>query len=204
MRTRHSGRRSHWWGMEVGSFPGIILGIKGEAYAYSLAGELDLAEKDYAKAVEHYGAAVAVMAGDKDPYHLMWMRHGFGQALVAAGQKDRGLAAYREAIEIAKQLRIQFRSSEFRAGFFGDIQNIYDDAIGLLVDLKRHDESLALSEESRARALLDVLKEGLTPRTPARPIRSARFHQIPQWWFITYCMIAPLHGPCVRKGWPWL
>lgn len=121
-------------------------------------GHLALAERNYAKVVEHFAAAVVGMRQAKDPYHLMWMQHGLAQAYLAAGDHDKALAALRDAIASAKQLRAQFRSEEFKAGFFGDVQRIFDDAIGLLVDANRFDEALALSEESRARALLDLLK----------------------------------------------
>lgn len=121
-------------------------------------GQLAYAERSYTKAVEHFTAAVSRMRGAKDPYHLMWMQYGLGQALAATGDREKALAALLDAIATAKQLRVRFRSEEFRAGFFGDVQSIYDEAIGLLVDAKRFDEALALSEESRARALLDVLK----------------------------------------------
>ncbi len=121
-------------------------------------GQLAVAERNSLKAAEYFTAAANEMRGDKDTYHLMWMQYGLGQALAAAGDREKALAAFREAMASAKQLRTQFRSSEFRAGFFGDVQSIYDDAIGLLVDAKRFDEALAFSEESRGRTLLDTLK----------------------------------------------
>lgn len=121
-------------------------------------GQLALAQRDYTKAVQHYSDGVAGMRQAQDPYHLMWMQYGLAQAHMAAGDKDKALVALLDATASAKQLRAQFRSEEFKAGFFGDVQRIFDDAIGLLADAKRFDEALALSEESRARALLDILK----------------------------------------------
>ena len=129
------------------------------------SGQLAFAERNYLKAADYFAAAANGMRGTKDTYHLMWMQHGLGQALAAGGDREKALTAFREAIASAQQLRTQFRSSEFRAGFFGDVQTIYDDAIGLLVDAKRFDEALALSEESRARTLLDTLK-GLAKDEP--------------------------------------
>ena len=121
-------------------------------------GQLALAERNDIKAIEHFSAAVAGMRGAEDAYHLMWLQHGLAQAYSASGDQGKALAALFEAIASANRLRAQFRSEEFRAGFFGDVQRIFDDAIGILVDAKRFDEALKLSEESRARALLDVLK----------------------------------------------
>ncbi|HXF67739.1 MAG TPA: CHAT domain-containing protein [Burkholderiales bacterium] len=121
-------------------------------------GQLAFAERNYAKAVEFFAAAAAGMRQAEDPYHLMWLLHGLARAHLALGDHDKALTALRDAIASAKNLRARFRSEEFKAGFFGDVQRIFDDAIGLLVDAKRFDEALALSEESRARALLDILK----------------------------------------------
>jgi CHAT domain-containing protein/predicted negative regulator of RcsB-dependent stress response len=121
-------------------------------------GQLAFAERNFVKAAEHFSAAANTMRGGKNTYHLMWMQHGLGQALAAAGDPEKALTALRDAIITARSIRTTFRSSEFRAGFFGDVQSIYDDAIGLLVDAKRFDEALVLSEESRARAFLDILK----------------------------------------------
>lgn len=121
-------------------------------------GQLALAERNFAKAVEHFASAVAQMGRDKDPYHLMWVQHGLAQAYLAAGDREKAFPAMRDALASAMQLRTQFRSEEFRAGFFGDVQRIFDDGIEMLVKAKRYDEALALSEESRARALLDLLR----------------------------------------------
>ena len=127
-------------------------------YVMRARGQLAFAEKNYAKAAEHYAAAAGSLSGGKDGYHLMWMQYGLGQSLAAAGERDKAIDALREATASARALRAQFRSAEFRAGFFGDVQSIYDDTIGLLADANRFDEALAASEESRARALLDVLR----------------------------------------------
>jgi CHAT domain-containing protein len=121
-------------------------------------GQLSMAERGYAKAVEHYSSAIAAMRNDKDSYHLMWVQHGLARAYIALGDRDKAIASLNDALASARTLRRKFRSEEFRAGFFGDVQSIYDDAIGLLVDAGRHSDALAISEESRARALLDILR----------------------------------------------
>ena len=121
-------------------------------------GQLAFGEKKFDLAIEHYSKAAELMKGDKDPYHRMWMFYGLALSLRDAGKQETALTSLNEALAIAKGLRSRFRTAEFRAGFFGDIQDIYDEAIGLLFDAKRADEALAVSEESRARTLLDVLK----------------------------------------------
>lgn len=146
-------------------------------YILRARGQLAFAEKQYAKAAGHYAAAADSLRGGKDRYHLMWMQYGQGQALAAAGEREKAVAALLEAAASARTLRAQFRSAEFRAGFFGDVQSIYDDAITLLVEAQRFDEALAVSEESRARALLDVLRghagENAAAAVPPIPANTA-------------------------------
>ena len=128
-------------------------------------GQFAFAKGNYAKAAEHFGMAAARFRQDNDSYHLMWMQHGLAQAYLAAGDRDKAFSAFRDAITSATQLRTEFRSDEFKAGFFGDVQRIFDDAIEMLVDDRRFVEALAISEESRARALLDLLKgKGADPK----------------------------------------
>lgn len=127
-------------------------------YVARAHGQLALTKRDYKKATEYFTAAIKGMRGNEDAYHLMWMQYGLGQAHAASGDNEMALSSMREAVASAQQLRSRFRSSEFRTGFFGDVQSIYDAAIGFLVDAKRFDEALALSEDSRARAFLDILR----------------------------------------------
>ena len=84
-------------------------------------GQLAFAEKKFEAAIEHYAKAAALMKGDEDPYHRMWMHYGLAQALKAAGRPEAALSALDDALSIAKGLRTRFRTAEFRAGFFGDI-----------------------------------------------------------------------------------
>lgn len=121
-------------------------------------GQLNLAEQKYPKAIEHYSAAAAGMSGENNIYHRMWAQYGLARAYMGAGDRDKALFALSATLSTVRALRIQFHSEEFRAGFFGDVQSIYDDAIDLLVGAGRHAEALTLSEESRARALLDILR----------------------------------------------
>jgi CHAT domain-containing protein len=143
----------------------IIGDIDSEAESWRpfilrVRGQIEFAERNYSKAAEYYLSAVASVRNIGDPYHEMWLQHGLARAYAATNDRDKALAALREAISSATRIRGMFRSEEFKAGFFGDVQQIFDDAIGLLMDSGHVREALELSEESRARVLLELLRGG--------------------------------------------
>lgn len=92
-------------------------------------------------------------------YHRIWALDGLARARVQIGDPDSAINAYLEAIASAEKMRAIFRSEEFKAGFFADIQNIFDRAVTLLMDHKRTEEALEVSERSRARAFLDMVRD---------------------------------------------
>lgn len=62
-------------------------------YVSRANGQLALAERNYGKAVEYFSTAIAGVRGEKDSYHLIWMQYGLGQALAAAGERDKAISA---------------------------------------------------------------------------------------------------------------
>ncbi|HET7341243.1 MAG TPA: CHAT domain-containing protein, partial [Methylomirabilota bacterium] len=72
----------------------------------------------------------------------------------------------------------RFRSEEFKTGFFGDMQQIFDGAIALMMDAGRAEAALETSERSRARALLDLVrgrvKTSAGAEAVAEPLRRTR------------------------------
>jgi tetratricopeptide (TPR) repeat protein len=102
-------------------------------------GEVALKLGDLDRAAALFKVAAEV-AGD-DAYVRMWSLHGLGRAQRAAGDAVRG----------------RFRSDEFKSGFFGSAQDVFDDAVAAAADAGRAEEALDLSERSRSRALLDLL-----------------------------------------------
>src|SRR5207244_5050298 len=91
-------------------------------------------------------------------YHRVWALDGLARARQAAGDRDGALAAYSEALTAAERVRARFRSEEFKTGFFGDMQQVFDSAIALQMASGRAEAALETSERSRARALLDLVR----------------------------------------------
>jgi CHAT domain-containing protein len=121
-------------------------------------GHVALAERRYADAEKLFEAAAAQASGDDQAYERLWALDGLARARQGAGNRPGAIEAYRRAIASAEQVRARFRSEEFKTGFFGDIQRIFDSAVRLLMDAGQAEAALEVSERGRARALLDLLR----------------------------------------------
>ncbi len=124
--------------------------------------ELALQQRDAARAVALFQQAAE--AASDDPYTRMWALHGLGRAKRVGGDAKGALAALIDAVASAESVRARFRSEEFKAGFFGTAQDIFDDAIGAAFDARDFALALDLSERSRSRALLDLLIGRVQPQ----------------------------------------
>jgi len=120
-------------------------------------GEIALRAGRHAEAVRLFVAATQ-STGDDHAYHHFWALEGLARARVAGGDRAGGLEAYRQAVAAAEQVRARFRSDEFKTGFFGDMQAVFDAAVSLAAEAGQSEAALELSERSRARALLDLLR----------------------------------------------
>jgi CHAT domain-containing protein len=128
-------------------------------------GNLSLAENKPAEAMQHFSAAAAQATGSDAAYHRLWAQEGRARSLLALGDKAGASAAYVDAARASELIRARFRSEEFKAGLFGDVQQIFDRAIALSAETGDAATAWQLSESSRSRALLDVLRERVTPAT---------------------------------------
>jgi CHAT domain-containing protein len=128
-------------------------------------GNLALAENKPAEAMQHFSAAAAQAAGSDAAYHRLWAQEGRARSLLAVGERKGASSAYVEAARASELIRARFRSEEFKAGLFGDVQQIFDRAIALSIETGDAATAWQLSESSRSRALLDVLRERVTPAT---------------------------------------
>jgi len=121
-------------------------------------GQLALAEGNPQAAIAAFTAAAQQASGSDAEYHRVWALDGLAGAKQAAGDRDGALAAYGEALTAAERVRARFRSEEFKTGFFGDMQQVFDSAVALQMASGRHEAAFETSERSRARALLDLVR----------------------------------------------
>jgi CHAT domain-containing protein/tetratricopeptide (TPR) repeat protein len=83
-------------------------------------------------------------------YHLL------GRLAAAAGEPVRALGEYDRAVREVERLRGRLMV-EFRVGFVGDKQGIYEDMVDLCLALGRPQQAFEYAGRAKSRALLDLL-----------------------------------------------
>jgi CHAT domain-containing protein len=148
-------------------------------------GDVELNEGRYKEAAKMFEEAVKGAKDDKRP-DLMWpAQRGRGRSLwlQASQEKDnkavktreQALAAYREALATIEKIRAgSLRADESRSTFLATTKDVYDEAVSVFADMALMDSpagelsgpaleyaaaALRISEEGRARSLLDMLAE---------------------------------------------
>lgn len=129
------------------------------APAYSrIAGNLLLAEGKPEEARNAFSTLLSGSPSSDASYDRLWAHEGIGRADLALGNRAQAREAYLLAIDDSEKIRARFRSEEFKTGLFGDTQSVFEKAIELTVEVGDYASAWNLSERSRARALLDVVR----------------------------------------------
>ncbi|CAN7363739.1 CHAT domain-containing protein [Massilia sp. LjRoot122] len=124
---------------------------------------LSLAEGEHAQALRLFTEVAQEAGGSDAAYHRLWGQEGMGRTLLRMNDRAGARRAYLDAARSAEGMRNRFRSEEFKSGLFGDVQQIFDRAIKLSVEMGDFDSAWLLSEQSRSRALLDVVRDRVAP-----------------------------------------
>lgn len=80
-----------------------------------------------------------------------------GQIAEQGGEAARGLALYRQAIDVVERQRSTIQSELNKIGYFADKQDLYARAIRLAIGSDQAELAFELVERAKARALLDLL-----------------------------------------------
>src|SRR5262245_39622702 len=115
--------------------------------------ELALAEGKSAEALRLFTASIAT----SDEYNRVWSLRGAALAQRRLGQVKGAIDSYKQALAAGAALRARFHSEEFKTGFFGQLQTVYDEATEVLAEHGAASEALEASEQGRARAMLDII-----------------------------------------------
>ncbi|WP_051675740.1 CHAT domain-containing protein [Polaromonas glacialis] len=136
-----------------------------QAYQRGL-GNLTLAEGKPQEAMKIFSQAAAQATGSDAAYHRLWAQEGRARSLLALDEKAQAREAYMQAARESESIRARFRSEEFKTGLFGDVQQIFDRAISLSMEAGEVQAAWRLSEASRSRALLDMVRERVSLAGP--------------------------------------
>ena len=121
--------------------------------------DVALREGRHEEARRLFAAAAEKYRSGDEAYHRVWALDGLARSEAAAGHPGRAMTAYKAAIDAVESVSGRFRSEEFKAGFFADVQDVFNRAIALAMQDGQIADAFELSERSRARALLDLLKD---------------------------------------------
>jgi CHAT domain-containing protein len=123
-----------------------------------IEGNLLLAEGKPEDARRAFTALLSESASGDANYDRLWAHEGIGRADLALGERQHAREAFLQAVDDSEKIRARFRSDEFKTGLFGDTQSVFEMAIALTVEVGDYASAWNLSERSRARALLDVVR----------------------------------------------
>jgi CHAT domain-containing protein len=122
-------------------------------------GQLLLAEGKPREALDLFTSALNEASGSDAEYHRLWAQEGIGRSYLALGDRANAAKAYSAAVTLTDAVRARFRSEEFKTGLFGDLQQIFEQAMLLSMDTGDTVGAFEISEKSRARALLDIVRD---------------------------------------------
>ncbi|WP_235025332.1 CHAT domain-containing protein [Caballeronia terrestris] len=126
-----------------------------------IEGNLLLAEGKPQEALDAFAAGVTKSERGDASYENLWAHEGMGRAYLALGDRPKARAAWLLALDDSETIRARFRSDEFKTGLFADTQMVFEETIALVVEDGDYAFAWSLSERSRARALLDVVRNRL-------------------------------------------
>jgi len=139
---------------------------RGEALTLHSAGELYRASGDQKKALAYFNDGLVLNRAIKNRFAEANLLYSIARIEQTAGQLDEARSQVEGAIAIVESTRARVASTDLRASFFASKQDFYELDIDLLMQSNRggrNPENLAkafsVSEQRRARSLLDSLEE---------------------------------------------
>jgi CHAT domain-containing protein len=121
--------------------------------------KLLLAENKPADALALYRELETAASGSDVGYQRFWAEDGIARSQLALGDKTQAVGTWTQALDGLDQVRAQFHSEEFKIGLFSDVQTVFEQVIDLYSQMGDSAHAFDLSERSRARALLDEVRD---------------------------------------------
>jgi len=150
---------------------------RGQATALNANGDLLFRLGEKAKALAAYNRALALAQMVGDNGILLSSLYNVARANYSLGSYDAALSFVEQSLKLIEQLRTNVASPELRASYLSGVQKHYELGIDILTALDRlrpeegfGAKALSVSEDARARSLLDLiieshadLRQGVTP-----------------------------------------
>ena len=97
--------------------------------ASRVAGELALAKRDAQAALKYFRQGLGTSSAEKDPFQIVMLQLGLARAHRLAGDADAAAEPLAQALGGLEQLRTSFSSFEMRSALYGNLQNVFDEAV---------------------------------------------------------------------------
>lgn len=120
-------------------------------------GDLKKKRGDLSSALDYYKMACESAVSLDLPYYVVKACRRTGRDMRDLGRKEESVQYFRKAIEAIEDQRSMLQSEEMRTNYFEQTIGVYDDMIGVFIDLKRAEEAFIFSERARSRTFLDLL-----------------------------------------------
>jgi CHAT domain-containing protein/tetratricopeptide (TPR) repeat protein len=138
-----------------------------EVLVLTNAGEVAVRHADLPRAFECYERAEALAAGEKEnTLPMIKLLGSRAEAYIASSRNDRALSDLMRAVSLIEKYRAYISTSDQRSHFLDASHAVYDQLISLDIGaLDRSPEAFEMSEQSRARALLEeISRKGETAK----------------------------------------
>jgi CHAT domain-containing protein/tetratricopeptide (TPR) repeat protein len=140
--------------------------LRGQAMALNGRGDLLLRLGEKQKALDVFEQAFSLSEKMGDKGILIPTLYNLARANEALDLHETALSLIRTSFKLIEEIRANVASPDFRASYFSAVRKHYDSCIQILMQLHRlrpgegfAAEAFAVSEQGRARLLLDLLSE---------------------------------------------
>lgn len=140
--------------------------LRGQAMALKTEGDFFFQIGEKQKALDVYGQAFSLGREMGDKGVLISALYNLSRANKALGKHETALSLIKQSLALIEEVRTNVGSPDFQASYFSGVKPHYDLSIEILMQLDRlrpgHGfaaEAFWVSEQSRARLLLDLLTE---------------------------------------------
>ncbi len=139
---------------EIGQTENEASTIDGLANIYTIQGKYPQAMANYRQALEMYKAVGNRRFAANTRGNMAW-------SLVHQGKLQEAAATYKQCLQEGEDVRSNLgASAEGQSALFGEMQDIYQSYISLLVKRGQINEAFALAQKTKARSLMDMLNGG--------------------------------------------
>ncbi len=135
----------------------LALTTPNEARLYQELGQLYLQRKDYDRALETLGRAVAAADKTQNAYAAERANSEIGDLLRQTKRPSEAIPYYKKAIASVESSRSALESEELRSSFFENKRQTYSGIILAYIGEKNWEEAFNYGERARSRAFLDIL-----------------------------------------------